>query len=214
MSKRAIKIILFVFLFSLVYAFLRYHIFEEVPYKDFALYVMNKCLALTAFGLLTITFTLGPAKSLGVDVPDPWLASRKEIGSVSFLVALAHVLCSMLTFGSGGYYAKFFAAEGGINAIGSWSMLLGVCSFVWLWGYYISFKTHQEGEEQFFKLITSKGSLTLAALLSAGHVTVMGFNGWLQPGNWAGGMPPITLVAFVVFFVGSIINLRGRRWKA
>ncbi len=93
-------------------------------------------------------------------------------------------------------------------------MLLGVCSFVWLWGYYISFKTHREGDEQFLKLITSKGSLTLAALLSAGHITVMGFNGWIQPENWAGGMPPITLVAFVVFLVGSIINLRGRRWKA
>ncbi len=89
-------------------------------------------------------------------------------------------------------------------------MLLGVLSFVWLWGYYISFKTHQEGDEEFLKLITSRGSLTLAALLSAGHVTVMGFKGWIQPETWAGGMPPITLVAFVVFLGGSIINLRGR----
>ena len=51
----------------------------------------------------------------------------------------------------------------------------------------------------------------LAALLSAGHVTVMGFKGWAEPENWAGGMPPITLAAFVVFLGGSIINLSGRR---
>jgi hypothetical protein len=210
MSKRAVKIIVVVFLFSLVYAVMRYHIFEGVPPKDFALYVLNKCLALTAFILLTLTFTLGPAKSLGVGVPDPWLESRREIGSVSFLLALTHVFCSMLTFGSGGYYAKFFASEGGINAIGSWSMLLGVLSFVWLWGYYISFKTPHESDKDFLKLITSRGSLTLAALLSAGHVAVMGFKGWILPQDWPGGMPPITLVAFVVFLGGSVINLRGR----
>ena len=211
MSKKAVQIIVGAFLSSLAYSIVRYHVFEAVPSKDFALYVFNKCLGLSAFILLTINFGLGPAKALGADVPDPWLASRKELGIFSFMLVLAHLLCSVLTFGSGGYYAKFFVADGSLSAIGSWNMLLGVLSFVWLWIYNISFKTHQEGDEAFLKLISSKNSLILAGLLSAGHVTVMGFNGWMTPQNWAGGMPPITLVAFAVFLVGFIINLRGRR---
>lgn len=211
MSSKAVKILIVFFLFSLTYAIARYHIFEGVPSKDFALYVMNKCLGLTAFMLFTFTFALGPARSIGFEVSDPWLATRKEIGIVSFALVLAHVLCSMLIFGSGAYYAKFFEVRGGLSAIGSWSMLLGVLSFVWLWLYNISFKTLQEGDERFLRFITSKASLILAGLLSAGHLSVMGFKGWTQPGNWAGGMPPITMVAFVVFLGGFTINLIARR---
>ena len=211
MSNKAVKILMVVFLFSLAYSIARYHIFEGVPSKDFALYVMNKCLGLTAFILFTFTFTLGPAKALGSDFPDTWLATRKKIGIASFALVLAHVLCSMLIFGSGAYYAKFFVGSGGLSAIGSWSMLMGVLSFVWLWLYNISFKNLQEGDERFLRFITSKTSLIFAGLLSAGHVTVMGFQGWTQPGNWAGGMPPITLVAFVVFLGGFTVNLIARR---
>lgn len=211
MSKKAVQIILVVFLFSLIYGLIRYHLFEAVPYKDFALFVFNKVLALSAFILLTLTFALGPAKALGADVPDAWLAARKEMGIVSFMLVLAHVLSSLLTFGSGAYYAKFFVADGSMSTIGSWAMLLGVASFIWLWLYNISFKTRQEGDEAFLKLITSKGSLILVLLLSAGHVIVMGYKGWLQPENWAGGMPPITLVAFAVFLAGFVINLVARR---
>lgn len=66
MSRKAVRIISIVLLFSLVYAVVRYHIFEAVLSKDFALFVMNKCLGLTAFSLLTLTFALGPAKALEI----------------------------------------------------------------------------------------------------------------------------------------------------
>ena len=211
MSKKSIQIILGVFLFSLVYAILRYHVFEGVGSKDFPLYVLNKVLALSGFILLTINFALGPAKRLGADVPDAWLSARKEIGIASFLLIFSHLVCAVLLFGSGGYYAKFFVPENGLSAIGSWSMLLGVLSFVWLWLYNISFKTRQEGDEAFIKLVTSHGSITIASLLAAGHVTVMGFKGWLSPENWAGGMPPITMVAIAAFIIGFGFTIFGRR---
>ena len=210
MSRKAVQIIVAVLAFSLAYSVLRYNVFEGVGFKDFPLYVLNKCIALAAFILLAINFALGPARKLGVDVPDPWLAARKELGITSFLLVLMHLIASLLLFGSGGYYAKFFAAKGGLSAIGSWSMLLGVSAFAWLWLYNISFKTHQEGDKEFLKLISSKGSLIFSGLLAGGHVTVMGYRGWLDPGGWPGSMPPITLVAFVVFVCGLVVNLRGR----
>ena len=94
--------------------------------------MFNKCFSLTGFILLSITFTLGPARALGADVPYPWLAARKETGIVSFIMILTHMLCSLLLFGSGGYYGKFFVPDAGLSAIGSWAMLLGVLAFVWL----------------------------------------------------------------------------------
>ncbi len=211
MSRKSIQIVLGALLFSLSYSVLRYHVVGDVGFKDFPLYVLNKALALTGFILLTINFTLGPAKGLGADVPESWLSARKEIGIVSFVLILSHLLCAVLLFGSGGYFAKFFVADGGLSAIGSWSMLLGVFAFVWLWVYNISFKAGQEGDAAFVKMITSRGSITVAALLSAGHVAVMGYRAWLQPDTWAGGMPPITLVAISVFVVGFGISLKGRR---
>ena len=211
MSRKALQIILTVFGLSLAYAVVRYHVFESVPYSDFPLYVLNKTFALSAITLLALTFGLGPAKALGADVPDEVLKSRKETGIASFVLALAHMLCALLLFGTGGYYGKFFGPEGSLNAVGSWSMLFGVLTFVWLWLYNISFKVHQEGDRAFQQLVTSRGSLLVGALLAAGHVGVMGYRAWFQPGTWSGGMPPITLVAFAALLLALITNIRGRR---
>ena len=59
------SIIFGVFLLSLGYAVLRYHILGPVPWKDFPLFILNKGVCLTAFLLLTLNFSLGPYKSLG-----------------------------------------------------------------------------------------------------------------------------------------------------
>jgi hypothetical protein len=211
MSKISVQIIGIVFLFSLAYASIRYHVFESIPSKDFALFIFNKVISLAGFILLAINFALGPAKKAGVDVPDGWLDSRKEIGIVAFMMILVHVLLALLAFGSGAYYGKFFAPDGSINAIGSWSMLFGVLAFVWLWLYNISFKTKQEGDEAFLALITSVGSLRVVGFLAVGHLAIMGFKGWMTPENWAGGMPPITLIAIAGYLVCLFFNLKGRR---
>ncbi len=211
MSKKSVQIIAVVFLFSLAYGIFRYHVFEGVPLKDFALFVFNKVVSLAGFILLAINFALGPARKIGVDVPDDWLDSRKEIGTVAFVMILAHVFFAVLLFGSGAYYGKFFATDGSLSMVGSWSMLLGVLAFIWLWLYNISFKTRQEGDAAFLALITSFGSLRLAGLLAAGHLLIMGFKGWLTPGQWAGGMPPITMVAIAAYLICLFFNLKGRR---
>ena len=89
MSRKALQIIFGVFLFSLAYSVVRYHVVGDVGSRVFPFYIANKCLALTGFILLAINFTLGPAKALGGEVQDPWLSARKEIGIVSFMLILA-----------------------------------------------------------------------------------------------------------------------------
>jgi hypothetical protein len=98
MSKKALQIILLVFAFSLAYSVMRYHVFEGVPAKDFPLFVMNKCLALTGFILLALNFSMGPARQLVADVHTTCLVARKLLGSVSFLIIIVHMLVSVLIF--------------------------------------------------------------------------------------------------------------------
>jgi hypothetical protein len=48
-------------------------------------------------------------------------------------------------------------------------------------------------------------------VLTGVHLFFMGYKGWLNPGGWHGGMPPISLVAFIVFAAGYLINILGRK---
>jgi hypothetical protein len=43
--------------------------------------------------------------------------------------------------------------------------------------------------------------------LAAGHVLVMGFRGWLAPEGWHGGLPPVSLVAFIGAAVPLLLKL-------
>ena len=108
-------------------------------------------------------------------------------------------------------YGKLFEADGSLTLFSGLSMLGGILSFVVLWGYNLSFQTHLRDEKAFIQFITSRNFLLLAMLLSAVHLFFMGFQGWLSPSGWHGGLPPISLVAFVFFTLGYVANLFGRK---
>ena len=211
MSSSARQILFTIFLASLVYAVVRYHVFEAVPLADFPLYVFNKVLALSGFLLLIVVFGMGPARAMGAGISDQWLDARKDLGIFAFLILLAHAVCSMLIFGTQAYYAQFYRDSGALSAIGGWSMLFGVLSFTWLWIYNISFKMPSSADKPLRELVSAESTLILVGLLAAGHVAVMGFNGWLRPGNWAGNMPPISLVAFAAYLLGFVMRRLSRR---
>jgi hypothetical protein len=66
-------------------------------------------------------------------------------------------------------------------------------------------------DKAFIAFITSRKFMLIALLLGALHVFFMGYEGWLNPAGWNGGLPPISLVAFNFFLVGYVINLLGRK---
>ena len=49
--------------FALGYSILRYHIVGPVPWKDLSFFILNKGICMGAFLLLTLNFSLGPAKN-------------------------------------------------------------------------------------------------------------------------------------------------------
>ena len=208
-QNAARSIIVITLLAALGYAVLRYHIAGSVPWKDFPFFILNKGLSLAAFVLLTMNFALGPLNNLGVKIPGGWLNARKALGMTGFLLVLIHVLMSFLLFNPSSY-AKFFLDDGTLTSFAGLSMLMGVLAFVVLWAYNMSFQTFLREDQAFIQFITSRGFMLFALWLGAAHVIFMGFQGWLAPGGWPDSLPPITLVAFVIFAIGYVINLLGR----
>lgn len=204
------SIILITVLLSLGYAIMRYHIVGTVPWKDFPFFILNKGISLSAFVLLTFNFGFGPLNNLGVKVPQGWLNARKALGMSGFLLVLIHAVMSFMLFNSS-VYAKFFQQDGTLTLLAGLSMLGGVLAFVVLWGYNLSFQTHLREDKTFIQFITSRKFLLVAMTLGAAHVFFMGYEGWLNPSDWQGGIPPISLVAFAFFVTGYVINLFGRK---
>ncbi len=210
-SKNAAgMIVALVGLFSIGYAILRYHIVGSVPWKDLPFYTLNKGIALSAFILLTFNFGFGPLKNLGVKVPESFLNARKAMGMTGFLLALIHALMSFAILNPS-VFSKFYDENGTLTFIAGMSMLGGILSFVVLWGYNLSFQTHLREDKAFISFITSRNFLLISGLFGLIHLYFMGYQGWLTPSGWPGGLPPISLIGFVIFSLGYVINVMGRK---
>jgi len=208
-TNSAGPIIGIVLIFGLAYVVLRYHIAGPVPWKDFPFFILNKGISLSAFILLTCNFSLGPLSNLGVRVPEGWLNARKAMGMTGFLLVLIHALMSFLLF-TPAVYGKFFEPDGTLTLPAGLSMLGGILAFVVLWAYNLSFQTFLREDRAFIRFITSRKFMLFALLLGAAHLLFMGYEGWIRPAGWHGGLPPVSLVAFVVFGAGYVANLLGR----
>ena len=202
-------IIAIVLALAIAYAVLRYHLAGPVPWKDFPFFILNKGLSLAAFVLLALNFGLGPIRKLGAPIPGSWLVARKAIGMTGFLLVLIHALMSFLLFRPE-VYAQFFESNGTLTLLGGLSMLAGVLAFVVLWAYNLSFQTFLREDTAFIAFITSRKFLLVAFVFGGAHLLFMGYEGWMKPGGWHGGLPPISLVAFSVFVVMYVANLFGR----
>lgn len=208
-KSSAASIISVTMVLSIGYAVLRYHIVGPVPWTDFPFFILNKGLCLAAFLLLTMNFALGPLNNLGASVPQGWLNARKAMGMSGFLLVMLHALMSFLLF-SPAVYSKFFDNDGTLTLAAGLSMLGGVAAFVVLWGYNMTFQTFLREDKAFVRFITSRKFMLFALLLGAAHLFFMGYDGWLNPTDWHGGLPPVSLVAFAFFATGYVINLFGR----
>lgn len=209
LKNPAWTIIFWTFILSLGYAICRYHVVGPVPWKDLSFFVLNKGNALSAFILLSINFSMGPLRKLGLSVPGNWLKSRKILGIIGFLQVFVHLIMSFILLRPS-IYPKFFESDGSLTLFTGLNLLGGITAFIFLWIYNISFNMELRKDRDLIRFITSR-KVTLFAIFMAGiHLFFMGFEGWLNTGGWHGGLPPISLVAFVCFIVAFAINLLGR----
>ncbi len=205
MTRTARRIIIIAIVFTAIYASLRYHIFKGVEWSHFPLFIMNKILACSGFILLVASLALEPVyRKQGA----AWFVTRKFLGRTGMVLIIIHILVSFLLFRPE-VYDKFFRADGTLNATGEWSMLFGALGIAAYLIMHNSFSKPEEGNG-FQKMVMSPAFGITALTLSALHVAIMGFEGWLTPREWPGGMPSITLVSVSIFVIGIIVFLAGQ----
>ena len=205
----SLKIVYAIAGFSFLYSIVRYNVAGGVPWKDMPFFIMNKAISFNGLLLLVLTFSIKPLKNIGVNMPDRWLNARKTLGRAGFVSIFIHAVMSLMLF-SPAYYGKFFDAAGRMTSNTSLSMLSGVLAFAVLWLYNMSFYK-QVKDDKLNEVLKSGKFLLLVMPLAGLHLFFMGYNGWMNPAGWHAGIPPVSLVAFVVFVAGYVINIIGRK---
>ena len=198
-----------VLIFGLAYALLRCHVGGLMPWNEFSLRTLNQGISLSAFLLITCGFSFKPLVNLGIKLPATWFNARKALGMTGFLLVLIHALISFLLF-TPAVYGRFFEPDGTLTLLAGFSMLCGVLALVLLLAHNFSFHTFLREDRRFDRFITSQNFLQFALLLGIAHFLMLDYEDWLRPGDWQGGLPPISLVAFLVFILGFSFNLLGR----
>jgi len=188
-------------IFSLCYAILRYNIFGSIPWKDLPFFIMNKAISLTAIILFAISNSL-TFQDKNVKISQEWLDICKSIGITSFFLIITHVLMSFLLF-KPEIFPNFFEEDGMISLIGGLSMTAGIISFVLLWGINLNARANKEINVLLNSVPTV---LNVAIVFVAIHLFFMGYQGWLTPSKWQGGLPPISLISFVFSVTGLLFK--------
>jgi len=176
--------------FTIDYAVLRYAGFADVSPIHIPGYLTNKALAMTAaISLLLAALAL--------------VRSQREAArfwvKASVNLVFIHVLLSAVLL-SKGYFPKWFTGEM-MNLRGEGMLLLGVLAAYCFW------RVQSARLPQRARLTV----LATACALVAGHLFVMGSDGWLQFTKWNGGLPPITLLSFLVLLPAiSLFLSQGR----
>lgn len=202
------RVIIGTFLISYVYAILRYNVFGSIPWKDIPFFIFNKAISLTALAVLILGFSLKPLDNIGLKISSTFLKTRGAFGMLGFLLTLIHVLISFMILNSS-YFKKFFLEDGTLSLLASLSMIGGVLSFVVLWCYNLSLQDKYKTNKVFIQIFSSQNFVLLTIFFVGIHLFFMGYSGWLTPLKWQGGLPPISLISFVLFVIGFVVNLLG-----
>lgn len=183
---------LVVFVVSAAYATLRYNVCADVPWGDWPTVVLNKILALAALAILALhAIRNGRRKEQGSAHPDLLIGA--------FLAAV-HGLLSLILL-SPAYYEKLFVLDR-FTASAGIGMLFGALAAGAL---LISGKLLTDPRAP-----SSQLHFGVLSFLVGLHAAFQGFFGWFTPWKWPCGMPPITLISFLLGVI-SLVSVAVRK---
>ena len=185
--------LLLALLFTSLYAIVRYAGFGNVSPIHVPVYLMNKAFSMTAAEALF----LASLALVRADKP-----AQRFWSNAALQLVFVHVLLSLGIL-SKGYFANFFEGDK-MNLTGEVVLLTGALGVYCFW------------RLQSVELNAAlRGTLTtLLCALVAGHLCTMGWDGWLQVKRWNGGLPPITLLSFLLIVPSLLISLRTQEAPA
>ncbi len=179
------------------YAIIRYNVFGNVPWDQLPLFILNKVLSFSGLILISLNLTIRLF---------PGLKNSKQIlGNTGFAFIFIHVLLSLILM-SPVNFSKLYSESGLFTTFGGISLASGAIAFTFLM-IYIVFRDNKSFEIIF----QTRGIMILSMLLTLIHLFFLGYNGWTTPQKWQGGMPPITLLSFVIYSIGYVISLIDKR---
>ncbi len=171
--KRKYLILFTIYFFTAFYTIVRYHLFGGVLWKDLPVFTLNKIVIFSA--MITSIVLLN----------DNITQQEKRFFYKTIYISVAlHLLLSLQVLKP--YYLKdFFDAKGGYSFWGNWSLLWGILAAMI---FFLGKKTN----------ILSGFFVQFFFIFVGLHLIFIGFNSWIEPSMWYGGMPPVTLLSFLI----------------
>ena len=194
-----------VFGFSLAYAVIRYHLAGDVPWRHFPLFILNKATSLAAVILVASSYLIGKVIRWHDHDKALRLVVIKFCGLMGFFLAAVHAFFSLALL-SPANYGKYFDEVGRLNLQGEIAMSVGVLALFCLLGPAVTtlpMMPKAIGGVR-WKRNQRLGYVALAFVVV--HLVFLGVKGWLAPGDWQRGIPPISLVAVVVALVPLLVK--------
>ena len=204
--KKQFFIALIIFLAVFAYAIVRYNVIKGVPWTELPLFISNKAISLSAVVFIALSYALGSLTRFWPKTFAPALGARKFFGLLGFGLAALHGFISLLLF-SPAYYPKFFAVGGKLNLVGELSMVFGVLTFFVFALVAVSSIPAVANSMELKRWLAIQRVGYLGLVLIFFHVFIMGFEGWLKPGGWPGGLLPISLVAAIVIALALLLKI-------
>ena len=165
------------------YAIIRYNVVGPVSWDNLPVYILNKGISFTS--AVYLFYSSWNAFKGNKDKVAEW-------GRYAYYAVILHVLLS-LAFYSPEYFAKMYGDEK-MNIWGEMMILCGVLgAFVF---YYIPKITHILTRLQTMHMVSG--------LLLALHVFFLGGRGWSNVPGWYGGLPPISLLSFLLAILAFV----------
>ncbi len=188
----------------LIYAIVRYNVFQGVEWVHVPLYIVNKSVAFAGVILIALAYAVGKAFG-GPAGSENVRAKAKFLGLAGFAMITVHILMAMVLL-SPANYAKFFAESGKLNLTGEMTFLFGVLAYGCLLIPAIATLPYMYEALGMARWLTAQhmGYGTLA--LACGHTLAMGYKGWFDLASWPGSMPPITLLGFLAALAALLVK--------
>ncbi len=184
--KKEILIATGIFLVFFLYAWLRYVSFGPLSINDF-LYVLNKAFAFSVIGIMFTAY-----------LPLAYRKLRRSIlGYAAFYFTLTHFVLSLILL-PGKYYRHFHLPDGRLCFDFKMGVIFGIIAFFVLLVVYSYFKLKKKSgvNPKIFGCLTCIYYFSLL-----GHIYFLGYENWAKPAEWYGGLPPITLISFVLMLL-------------
>ena len=105
-------------------------------------------------------------------------------------------------------YTKYFAVDGKLNLVGEVAMAVGVVALFFLLAPAITTLPMMPKAIGGKRWKRNQRAGYLALILVVCHLVVLGWKGWMAPGKWQAGIPPISLVAVTAASLPLLVKRR------